>query len=68
MRVGCRIGRVVVRAHVGLDFDDSARDESSGGSMDQQFSEQARSNLVRRGLKKGARQQSAGQARCAFQS
>lgn len=63
MRMGSRIGRVVVRAEIGFDFDDAAgevlRTVLVFDPMDEDFAKQARSHELRRRLKKRAGQQPA---------
>ena len=54
--VSGRVRRVVVRAQVGLRLNDSAGQDATGWSMDEQLAEQARSHALRRLLKEGARQ------------
>ncbi len=46
------VGRIVVRAQVGLDFDDAAGQPSGAGAVREDLAEQPRGDLLRRGLKK----------------
>ena len=54
MRMGCRIGRVVVGTEIGLGLDDSARHDAVGAAVDEQHSEQPGSDKLGRMLKKTA--------------
>lgn len=63
MRVRSRIGWVVVRTEICLNFDYPTRHDAAGNAMDKQLSEKPWRNLLRRIFKEAARQQLARKCR-----
>jgi len=64
MGVSGRVGRVVVRAQVGFDFDDPPCQHAGVRSMRENLAQQARGYMLRRSLKESAGEQAARKARC----
>jgi len=60
--VSRRVGRIVVRTEIGLDFDDASGHHTTLGSVDQQLAEQAGRDQFRRAVEEGAGKQAAGEA------
>jgi hypothetical protein len=67
MGVGSRIGGIVVRAQIGFDFNDPARQHAGLCPMGKHLAQQARSHQLRPSLKEGAREQAAGNSCFAIQ-
>jgi hypothetical protein len=66
MRVGSRVGLLVVRTEVGLKLDDAPGDDAGRGAMDEQLTEEPGSDTLGGILKEAAGHEAAGEARRRF--